>query len=339
MKNLFVSLLLFIYFPAFAENSDSSIYYFNKAVTEQNASRYLVASQLFEKAIKFDPAFKEAFLQNGLTNLAMHNMDHAMELFKKVLVLEPRNAIAVKELADLYLAYHQYDKAIALAQTCPGCSNADKILGISNFHLENFELAVKSLQSFIKKNPTDAEAYYMAASSYLGLEQHTEAAKFYQKAIELDNAKVNWMNELGLLYYQTDDFKNAVVYFNKAKEKGFLQTSSFTENLAYAYLFSGDFETGEKLLMEIWKKKPGNKDILRDLADEYYKKKMYDKSLDFCQKILEMDMKDGKAMYQAGMCFQKKGQTEKGQALCDKAIQLDPSLAGMRKQQMMGAGL
>jgi hypothetical protein len=40
------------------------------------------------------------------------------------------------------------------------------------------------------------------------------------------------------------------------------------------------------------------------------------------------------------LCFQKKGQKDKGQAMCDKAIELDPSLNKMKHQQsMMGAGL
>jgi Flp pilus assembly protein TadD len=210
---------------------------------------------------------------------------------------------------------------------------------MSNFHLENFELAIKGLQSYIKKNQNDAEAYYMLASSYLGTEQNKEAANYYQKAIALDESRVNWMNELGILYYEMNDFKNAVIYFNKAKDKGFPQSASFIENLAYSYVYSGDFATGEKMLMDQWAKKPGNKDILRDLADAYYQRKLYDKSLEFCQKLLELDMKDAKAMYQAGMCFQKKGDKDRGQGLCDKAIELDPSLASMRKQQMMGAGL
>jgi tetratricopeptide (TPR) repeat protein len=65
---------------------------------------------------------------------------------------------------------------------------------------------------------------------------------------------------------------------------------------------------------------------------------MYDKSLDFCQKLLEMDKNDGKALYQAGLCFQKKGQTDRGQQMCDKAIELDPSLASLR-QKKMSAGM
>jgi tetratricopeptide (TPR) repeat protein len=91
--------------------------------------------------------------------------------------------------------------------------------------------------------------------------------------------------------------------------------------------------------MDVLAKKPNNKDLLRDIADAYYQLKNYDKSLDFCQKLMEMDPKDGAALYQAGQCFIKKGQKDKGQAMCDKAIELDPSLNKLKKQQQMGAGL
>jgi hypothetical protein len=38
-----------------------------------------------------------------------------------------------------------------------------------------------------------------------------------------------------------------------------------------------------------------------------------------------------------GMSFQKKGDTNKGQQLCDKAIEMDPGLSSLRqKKQMVG---
>ena len=78
--------------------------------------------------------------------------------------------------------------------------------------------------------------------------------------------------------------------------------------------------------------------MLRDLAQVYYDRNMYDKSLEFCQKLMEMDMKDGRALFQAGLCFQKKGQKERGQQMCDRAIELDPTL-NMLRQKKMDPGL
>jgi hypothetical protein len=35
------------------------------------------------------------------------------------------------------------------------------------------------------------------------------------------------------------------------------------------------------------------------------------------------------------MAYQKKGEKEKGVALCDKAIELDPSLANLKQKKQM----
>ncbi|HMZ99808.1 MAG TPA: tetratricopeptide repeat protein, partial [Ferruginibacter sp.] len=112
------------------------------------------------------------------------------------------------------------------------------------------------------------------------------------------------------------------------------QSNDFNENLGFACLYSGEYDRGEKLLLEIYRRRPGDKDILRDMAQAYYDVKMYDKALEFCQQLLEADKNDAKALYQAGMCFQKKGQTQRGQQMCDKAIEMDPSLGKLRQKKM-----
>ena len=49
--------------------------------------------------------------------------------------------------------------------------------------------------------------------------------------------------------------------------------------------------------------------------------------------LMELDEKDSKTLFQAGLCFQKKGMKEKGENLCDKAIELDPSLESLRTKR------
>ena len=166
------------------------------------------------------------------------------------------------------------------------------------------------------------------------MEDYKGAVPYYNKAVVLDGEKTTWMYELGLLYYNNDDFKNAVVFFNKAAEKGYNRSNDFNENLGYANIYAGNFDEGEKLLLQVLERKPNNKELLRDMAEAYYKTNKFDKSLNYCQKLMEMDMKDGKALYQAGLCFQKMGQKDKGQAMCDKAIEMDPSLNSLRQKSM-----
>jgi tetratricopeptide (TPR) repeat protein len=186
----------------------------------------------------------------------------------------------------------------------------------------------------VNKNPKDAEATYTLARNYLEMGLEAKAIPWYVKAVQLDETKSKWHFELGLLYYNNNNYKSAVIYFNKAAEQGYNRGNDFNENLGFAYVYSGDYENGEKLLQDIIARKPGDKELIMDVATAFYDSKKYDKALDYCQKLLEIDMKDGKALYQAGLCFQKKGQVERGMLMCDKAIELDPSLAGLKSKKL-----
>lgn len=322
------------YLNSSAQSTDSAEVYFQKGIEEKTAKRFLQASKHFDKAIQFRANFKEAYLENGYVNLEMRKTDIAKMHFTKVYEMDPANTVAIKELMELCYNYRQFAKAAELANKCKGCEGTDKIIGMSAYQQEDYGVAIKMLGTYLAKNPTDAEATYTMARSHLDMEDYKGAVPYYNKAVALDGERNSWMYELGLLYYNNDDFKNAVVYFNKAAEKGYNRSNDFNENLGYAYIYSGNFEEGEKLLLQILERKPNNKELLRDMAEAYYKTNNLSRSLHYCQKLMEMDMKDGKALYQAGLCFQKMGQKDKGQAMCDKAIEMDPSLNNLRQKSM-----
>lgn len=298
------------------------------------ARRYLVASNNFNQAIVINPSYSAAYLQNGIANKEMRRTDAARLNFVKAYDLDNNNEQAIAELVEIFYNYRQYQQAIDFAQKCKLCKDKDKIIAMSYFQMEDYGRAEKALIQVIDKNPQDAEATYTLARTYLEMGLEKKAIPFYVKALQLDNTKSKWHFELGLLYYNNENFKNAVISFNKAAENGFIKGNDFNENLGFAYIYSDNFDSGEKLLTEIIARKPGDKELIRDIAVAFYDRKMYDKCLAYCQKLMEMDMKDGKALYQAGLCFQKKGETAKGQQMCDKAIELDPSLAGLRQKRM-----
>lgn len=328
---------LLVYSAVFAQ-SDSSQIFFQKGVDEITARRYQVATMYLDKAIQENPSYEQAYLQNAYANLAMNRTNDAKNLFIKVYELDNNNADAVKNLMQIYYNYRDYDKAREFAAKC-NCESAAKIVALTYFQQEDYGNAMKGFEKVLKTNPTDAEVNYDMARSYLEMEQDAEAIPYYRKAVEYDPTKNLWAYELGLIYYNMNDYTNAVDMMNRAAANGYPQTNDFNENLGFANILSGKGEAGEKLLAVVLAKKPGDRQLIRDIADAFYKSKMYDRSLDYCQKLMELDKKDAKALYQAGMCFQKKGQKDRGQQMCDAAIDMDPSLAGMRQKQMMDTGL
>ncbi|MFM2360449.1 MAG: hypothetical protein RLY16_2442 [Bacteroidota bacterium] len=315
--------------------ADSADLYFQKGIEEKNLRHYLVASRQFDKAVQFNPSFVEAYLENGYVNLEMRRTDQALMHFTKVNQLSPTNPVALQQLMQISYDYRQFAKARDYALKCTNCKGADKIIAMSYYHSEDYGNAIKGFSKYLASNPTDADAVYTLARCYLDMEEYKSAVPHFVKAVALDEQKSMWAYELGMLYFTLNDYGNAAQNFAKAAARGYNTNSSdYIENMGYALIYTGEFEKGEQMLASLIQKRPNDKTLIRDVADVFYQKKLYDKSLGYCQQLMEMDMQDGKALYLAGLCFQKKGEKEKGQGMCDKAIELDPSLGRLRSKSM-----
>jgi tetratricopeptide (TPR) repeat protein len=340
MKNLIIFIIAcFVSQSSFSQNADSSTFYFNKGVKENDARLYAVASKDFEKAIAFNPKYTDAYIANGKANLSMRKITDAQKNFDKAYELDPQNAEAISQLTTLSFDNHQFQKAIDFAQKCNACENTPRVLGMSYYYLEDYGKAEKYLKDAIAKNDKDAEAYYNLGRTYLELENNKSAILQYQKAVELDPTKSQWQYELGLLYYNQNDFKNSLKYFDLAAQNGYFKGNDFYENYGFAQLYSGDSENGIKTLNIVMEHKPNNKELLNNIAHAFYDTKKYNEALDYFTKILNLDHKDATTLYMAGMTFQKLGQKEKGQKLCDQAIAMDPSLSRYRQKNEMPQGL
>jgi tetratricopeptide (TPR) repeat protein len=340
MKNLVsTALLCLITSLLFAQNMDSARFYFNKGQEEKNSRLYAVAGSDFDKAISFNPNYTEAYIENGNVDLEMRKVDPALGNFTKAYQLEPGNNEVIKQLSTLYFNNRQFQKAIDLAQKCNSCPDADRIIGMSYYNLEDYGKAETLLQKALAKNDKDAEAAYTLGRTYLELENEKSAIPQYENAITIEPDRNAWIYELALIYYSQEDYKNALKYINLAGDKGYNKTSDYYENLGFTQLYTGDVENGMKTLSDVLNKKPNNKELINNVAYAMYEIKRYDNALFYFQKLLELNPKDASSLFMAGMVFQKKGQKEKGQKICDKAIEMDPSLARNRQKKDIPMGL
>ena len=328
-------IIIFLCFPAslFSQNIDSAGYYFKKGTEAKDARLFAVAGKNFDKAIQFNQNYTEAFIENGRVNQDMRKVDAAMANFTRAYELQPGNNEIVKELSSLYFNNRQFQKAIDLAIKCNNCPEADRILGMSYYNLEDYGKAVNFLQKAITKNDKDAESAYTLGRTYLELENEKNAIPQFQRAIELEPSRNVWMYELGLIYYSQDNYKSALKYFIMAGDAGYNKTNDFYENMGFAQLYTGDTQNGVKTLTEIIRRKPNNRELLNNIAQAMYDTKHYDEAVSYYEKLLTINPKDASSLFMAGMTFQKKGDKEKGQKICDKAIEMDPSLASHRQKK------
>lgn len=336
---LLTVLLVFSCTFVFSKNIDSAQYYYNKGLEESEGRRYALAGKNYDRAIEFNPEYAAAYLANAKVNMQMSRIYQAGQYLDKAYQLQPSNKEIIKELTQFYFTNRQYSKCIELVQKCGDCETRERILGMSYYHTEDYGKAETHLKNALKKDKDDTEAAYTLGRTYLELENEKSALEFYQRAVDAAPDRSNWAYELGLLFYNRNNYKNALVYFEKAATAGYIKSNDFQENYGFAQIYSGDAENGIQTLEMVLKKKPGNKELLNNIAYAMYSTKRYDAAISFYEKLLTLNANDAPSLFMAGMTFQKMGQKQKGEAICDKAIAMDPSLARNRQKKEMPMGL
>ncbi len=206
------------------------------------------------------------------------------------------------------------------------------------YELENYGESIKYCELAFKDEPDRAEIPYIAARCFIEMSNYKRAAGCYEQAIERDSTKANWMYEAGLTYYAVPDDKKAIYWFERAAAAGYKRTNDYIENLGNAYLNIGNYEKGAELLKEVLQRKPQDQEILYNLGDAYYRGGKYQQAIDYFDQVLANDKQSANALYMIGMCYQKRVK-RKGQQLCDRAIQMDPSLKNLKQERKMPGGL
>ena len=236
----------------------------------------------------------------------------------------------------------QYPDAIKYAhlvkKTDPSAKTAYYI-GKANYDQENYGDAIKFLNIATIEDPANAEVPYMIARAYTDMNNHKMAIPFFEKALALQPDNTRWMYEMGLIYYAMHDDKNSLKYLLMAGEKGLRRDNEYLENLAIAYLNNKQTDKGLEILKESLSRRPADMNLLNMIAEANYDAKRYDDAIGYWDQVLTLDKQNAAALFMIGMSYQKKGDKNKGMALCDKAIEMDPSLARNKQKIQMPGGL
>jgi tetratricopeptide (TPR) repeat protein len=340
-STLFLFLIIFSITSKGFSQKDSADYFLRKGLEEKQNGRRMESLKNLEKAAHFDENNKEVVAGLASAYLDLRKYAQARETFKKLVALGDESAANYKQLMTLSFNLKLSDDAILYAKKLKQIDPSEKvnyIIGKINYDRDNYGEAIQYLNDAGKEEPSNAEIPYLIARCYGDMMNYKLAVPNFQKAIQLDPSKTNWMYELGLTCYAMNDDKNALKYILEAGEKGYPKDNDYMENLGIAYLNTGNLDDGAKIMTEILKKRPSDLNILNMLAEAYYYKGKYQQAMDYWDTMLGYDKTNASALYMIGMCYMKKGDKEKGTRLCDKAIEMDPNLAS-HKQKKMDMGL
>ena len=321
--------------------TDSAKYFLNIGLAEKQKGRRMESLKNFEKAFKYDSTNKAVLNEMASAYLDVRKYYQAKETYKRLISVGEATPANYKQLLQLSFNLKAYDDALLYAGALKKADPSEKVnyyLGKINYERENYGDALKYLNEAAKDDPQNAEIPYMIGRSYADMLNYKSAIPYYQKAVELDGTKYGWIYELGLICYAQNDNKNALKYIKEAGDKGYPKDNGYLQNLGIAYIDAGNFNDGIGLLTDLLKKRPSDFNLLDVVAEAYYDNKKYDDAMNYWDTLLGYDKTNASALYMIGMCYLKKGEKAKGEQLCDKAIEMDPTLA-MYKQKRQMPGL
>lgn len=338
MKTHVVTLIfLFILPSAFARLVDSTDFYLEKGLQYRQERRWQQAINYLEKAVTLDSNNLQALTAFAEVAMETRYFNHALKAYHRIYALQPDNEQAIRQLTQLYFNLGRYKDALQYIEIWEK-QHRDQpmhyMAGMSLYYLENYPYAINRLLYAAEKDSTNAQLFYTIGRSYLEMERYKQAIPYYRKAANLDTANARYVYEMAMVYYAIPDDRAAIGAFEEAAARGWKQEADFFESMAYCYMNLKNFDKAITLFKQSLEIKPYNQTVQFALAEAQYHAGAYKEAIDSWDKLLQIDQNNARALYMIGMAYQKMGQKDKGMLLCDKAIEMDPSLSSLKQKKM-----
>lgn len=340
MRSILLTILSFGVALATYSQADSANFFYQKALAEKQAGRKMEVWKNLDKAYKYSPDDKAIVTELASILLDLRKYAQARDMYQKLEQLGDTSPELYKQLFDLNYNTKKFDEAVAYAAKLKKADPSAKInfyLGKIYYDKDDYGEAIKHLQAAEKEEPQNAEAPYLIARSYADMMNYKLAVPYFEKAITLAPDKNNWIYEFGLIYYAMNADKDALKYILLAGERGYKKDNDYMENLGIAYMNVGKLDEAMSIFKDMLVKRPSDLNLLNMIAEGYYYAGKFQDAIDYWDRVLTYDKTNAQSLYMIGMSYQKKGEKDKGVALCDKAIEMDPGLAVYKqKKSMMG---
>lgn len=320
----------------YSSNTDSAGFYLQKAKESKMARKIWDAEKYFQKALEFGPENETIRLEFANYYTEQRKYVFAANQYKAILQKNNLHPVALGKFIELSFVQRKWSDVIQHGETAINnniaVDNVNFMVGRSYFEDENYGKARKYLTVQYQKTPTHKETVTLLGKVYVEMSMYNDAIAMYKKVLEASPNEYDLYYEIGLIYNAQGNERESAKYFELAAEKGMKQDLAFLENLGMAYL-TFDIKKGVEVLNKVLEKKPGDTQILTQIAQAYYKAEQFGTAYELYLKMFDNDNRNVRALYMAGMSMIKKGDKSKGAQICDKAIAMDPKLGDLRSQK------
>lgn len=285
-----------------------------------------------ERSLELDDELHDARISLAVIFREIEECDHALSLLDQVLVEEPSNIRALRELGDSYAKHGDAAKADSILKQAIKIRPDDWVghqkLGLFYVNQFLFEEAIAEFQQVQALTPQNYfRGYTDLAGVYLYLRRGEEAEDLLNRSIQI-KPSYDALSNLGTYHYMKEDYEKAIQYYNGALT---LHSHDYRlwGNLAAAQLRLD--ETYDQGLFSIRRAielcedqrivTPNESALLSRLASYYHILDQDENALELLEELALLDSSNAEVLFQIGHTYERMGYRDDALAWLKKSVE------------------
>ena len=294
--------------PFFIDNPE-----FNKDILAAENSTQVEISELSKQAYSL---------------LKGNSINEAINVFKKILELDPANNYALVGLGDAERKNNKFNEAIKFYKQCleHHSDNNYALFGLADCYksMNQFPKAIAIWEEYLKFDDKNITVLTRVADAYRKTKEFEKAEKLYQKVLEKSPKNAYALIGLGHLNYDFKKYREALVYWEKVMESSgeFVDIRILT-SIGNCYRKMKLFDRGVYYFERALERSPDNFYGLFGLADCYRGLNQQYNSIIYWKKILEFDPNNKVILTRIGDAYRSMNDFENAKECYQKALDID----------------
>ncbi len=188
--------------------------YIRKGFTYMDNADYVNGEQVFLKAHKYAPSFKQLNAYIAYTNNKLGNLENAARYYDNLIKADSTKVAYIEAASAAYKAIGDTSRAIEMIKKGRKLFPADKFLLLDEANIYSNKRDYRSLAPLLTPlldiNINNPDIVFVVANCYDHLYQYDKAEQLYQHAIDLNGSAYDPIFDLGLLYLRKSTFKKGI---------------------------------------------------------------------------------------------------------------------------------
>jgi len=230
--NMFFSLR-----EALLANSDNPIMLNKIWLAAEISGLYEESAAFHLQLIEENPYSYLAWYNLGQAYFCLEKYEESAEAFEYVFIINKQFDIAYRDGAEALIMANKYDKALEvyeeLLEICEPDGDVYAKIGLCQEHLGERDVAKVYYLKSLQENPSNSMALFRMGECYMIEEQWSNAIKYYNKAIDADSNREDYVIAIAQAYSKNKNTKKAKIFFEKATEMAPELTKHWTEYASF----------------------------------------------------------------------------------------------------------